>query len=134
MRPRAGRTATASQDRPGHDPKSLPKRTESGQNGRPFGVARWIWPYYLLLHGKDKDLCNAPKILHVSLPNRLTYKKTRESTTEVDKVTDLISVSLRLRLGAATAKRVSDRCSAEAPPCRCLFNSPLWLQPCPGMP
>ena len=41
MRPRAGRTATASQDSPGHDPIDLPKQTESGQNGRPFGVAWW---------------------------------------------------------------------------------------------
>ena len=44
MRPRAGRTATASQDTPGHDPITLPKRTESGQNRRLLGVARWSWP------------------------------------------------------------------------------------------
>ena len=44
MHPRAGRAATASRDTPGHVSKSLPKRTESGQNGRPFGVARWSWP------------------------------------------------------------------------------------------
>src|SRR3954469_5685634 len=47
MRPRAGRMATASQDKPGHDPKSLPKGTKAGQNGRPFGVARWSWPHAL---------------------------------------------------------------------------------------
>ena len=44
MCPRAGRMAIASQDRPGHDPIDLLKRTESGQDGRPFGVARWSWP------------------------------------------------------------------------------------------
>ena len=60
-------------------------------------------------------------------------QRKRGSMMEVDKATDLIFVSLRLRLGAATAERVSDRCSAVAPPCRCLFNSPLWLQPCPSL-
>ena len=42
---RAERTATAFQDRPEHDPIVLPKQTESGQNGGPFGVVRWSWPY-----------------------------------------------------------------------------------------
>ena len=45
MRPRIGRTATASEKGPGHDPIALPKWTESGQNGGPFGVMRWSWPY-----------------------------------------------------------------------------------------
>lgn len=44
-RPRVRRTATASEKWPGHDPIALPKRTESGQNGGPFGVVRWSWPY-----------------------------------------------------------------------------------------
>ena len=26
-------------------PQTLPKRTETGQNGRPFGVARWSWSH-----------------------------------------------------------------------------------------
>ena len=37
MRPCVGRTPTASKKWPGHDPIALPKRTKSGQNGRPFG-------------------------------------------------------------------------------------------------
>ena len=45
MRPRVRRTATASEKWPGHDPIALPKRIESGQNGGPFGVVRWSWPY-----------------------------------------------------------------------------------------
>ena len=45
MRPRVRRTATASEKWPGHDPIALPKRRESGQNGRSFGVVRWRWPY-----------------------------------------------------------------------------------------
>ena len=46
MRPRVERTETASQKLPEHDPIILPKRTESGQNGRPFEVARWSWPHH----------------------------------------------------------------------------------------
>ena len=45
MRPRVGRTATASEKWPGHDPIALPKWTESRQNGGPFGVMRWSWPH-----------------------------------------------------------------------------------------
>ena len=45
MRPRVRRTTTASEKWHGHDPIALPKRTESGQNGGPFGVVRWSWPY-----------------------------------------------------------------------------------------
>ena len=45
MRPRVGRTTTASEKWPGHDPIALPKRTESGQNERSFGVVHWSWPY-----------------------------------------------------------------------------------------
>ena len=45
MRPRVRRTVTASEKWPRHDPIALPKWTESGQNGGPFGVVRWSWPY-----------------------------------------------------------------------------------------
>ena len=45
MRSRVRRTTTASEKWPGHDPIALPKRTESGQNGGPFRVVRWSWPY-----------------------------------------------------------------------------------------
>ena len=45
MRPRVRRAATASEKWPGHDPIALPKWTESGKNGGPFGVVRWSWPY-----------------------------------------------------------------------------------------
>ena len=45
MRPNIRHTATASEKWPGHDPIALPKWTESGQNGGPFGVMRWSWPY-----------------------------------------------------------------------------------------
>ena len=44
MRSRVQRTTTASEKWPGHDP-ALPKWTESGQNGGPFGVVHWSWPY-----------------------------------------------------------------------------------------
>ena len=37
MHPRVGRTATASEKWPGHDPIALPKRTESGKNGIRLG-------------------------------------------------------------------------------------------------
>ena len=50
MRPRVGRTATAYQKMPGHDPIVPPKRTESRKNGRPFGAARWSWPKQHLHH------------------------------------------------------------------------------------
>ena len=45
MRPRIWRMTTASEKWPGHEPIALPKQTESGQNGGPFGVVRWSWPY-----------------------------------------------------------------------------------------
>ena len=45
MRPRVGRTTTASEKWPGHDPIALPKRTESRKNGGSFGVVHWSWPY-----------------------------------------------------------------------------------------
>ena len=45
MRPHVWRTATTSKKWPGHDPIALPKQTEFGQNGHPFGVVRWSWPY-----------------------------------------------------------------------------------------
>ena len=75
--------------------------------------------------GDEKDQSNSPRF-----GLRRVQKK---PTMEVDKATDLISISLRLRLGAASAERVFDRCSAVAPPCRCLFNSLLCLQPCPSL-
>ena len=45
MRPRVQRTTTASEKWPEYDPIALPKRTKSGQNGGPFVVMRWSWPY-----------------------------------------------------------------------------------------
>ena len=45
MRPRIRRTATASEKWPSHGPIALPKWKKFGQNGGPFGVTRWSWPY-----------------------------------------------------------------------------------------
>ena len=42
-----GRTATAYEKWPRHDPISLHKWTVFRQNGDPFGVVRWSWPYKL---------------------------------------------------------------------------------------
>ena len=45
MRLRVRHTTTTPEKWPGHDPIALPKWIESGQNGGPFGVMRWSWPY-----------------------------------------------------------------------------------------
>ena len=37
-------TAIASEKWHRHDAIALPKQTESGKNGGPFGVVRWSWP------------------------------------------------------------------------------------------
>ena len=45
MRPRGGRTHDPT-DKDGHGrTHRRPKRTKSGQSGRPFGVVRWSWPH-----------------------------------------------------------------------------------------
>ena len=49
---------------------------------------------------------------------------------EVDKATDLIYASFRLRLQAAATGRASDYYLVAVPPCRHRSSLPLWLQLC----